>query len=126
MSTEVAAVTGEDFAGTASHEENAIHAKLTGNADFAALDAVEMLLRRTHSEARRLGVREVVVDLKQLEFMNSSCFKCFVSWIADIQELAEPAQYKVKFVSNPQLHWQKRSLHSLRCFAVELITIAEA
>lgn len=126
MITEVVAVKGEDFAATATHEGAAIKALLTGNADYAALDAVELLLTRTHAEAKRLAVSEVIVDLKQLEFMNSSCFKCFVSWITDIQELAQPAQYKVKFLSNAQLHWQRRSLHSLRCFAVELITVTEA
>ncbi len=126
MSTEVAAVSGEDFTGTATHDGSVITAMLEGNADYAALDAVEMLLNRTHTEAKRLAVTEVVVDLRHLEFMNSSCFKCFVSWITEIQELVEPAQYKVRFLSNPQLHWQKRSLHSLRCFAVDLITVTEA
>jgi hypothetical protein len=126
MSMEVVAVSGEDFMATAIHEGSAITALLKGNADYAALDAVEMLLSRTHAEAKRLAVSEVIVDLKLLEFMNSSCFKCFVSWITDIQELAVPAQYKVRFLSNAHLHWQKRSLHSLRCFAVELITVSEA
>jgi hypothetical protein len=57
--------------------------------------------------------------------MNSSSFKSFVSWITNIQELEADHQYKVKFLSNPSMHWQKRSLHSLRCFAVELITVTE-
>lgn len=126
--SEVASVTGDDFSATAAaaHDGSAITAVLRGNADYAALDGVEMVLARTHVEAKRLGVREVVVDMRELEFMNSSCFKCFVSWITDIHELAEATQYKVRFLSNPQLHWQKRSLHSLRCFAIELITISEA
>ena len=85
-----------------------------------------MLLTRVHSESRRLGVTEAVVDLRDLEFMNSSCFKSFVTWITDIQELDAAHQYKVRFVSNPKMHWQKRSLHSLRCFAVELITVTES
>ena len=126
MSTEVAAMTGEDFSCKATHDGAVISANLNGNADYAALDGVEMLLTRMHAEAKRHAVSEVVVDLRQLEFMNSSCFKCFVSWINDIQELPETAQYKVRFVSNPAMHWQKRSLHSLSCFAVDLITISEA
>lgn len=115
-----------EFTATTSHEGSAITALLAGDADYAALDAVETLLKRTHAEAKRLGVNEVIVDLKRLEFMNSSCFKCFVSWITEIQDLAEPARYKVRFLSNARLHWQKRSLHSLRCFAVDLITVSEA
>ena len=123
--SEVVTVTGEDFAGSARHEGRTLTAWLKGNADYAALDALEMLLTRAHAEATRLEVTEMIVDLRQLEFMNSSCFKCFLSWITDIQELEPERQYKVKFLSNPQLHWQKRSLHSLRCFAVELISVVE-
>ena len=37
----------------------------------------------------------------------------------------QPRRYKVRFLSNPNFHWQKRSLHSLRCFAVELVSITE-
>lgn len=122
---EVVNVAGEDFSGVTHHDNNVLTSRLKGNADYAALDALEMLLTRSHSEATRLGVKEMVVDLRSLEFMNSSCFKCFLSWITDVQELEPDRQYKVKFLSNPQLHWQKRSLHSLRCFAVELITVVE-
>ena len=123
--SEVVSVSGDDFSGAANHEGAAIEAWIKGNADYAALDALEMLLTRVHSEAKRLAIREVVIDLRNLEFMNSSCFKSFVSWINDIQELGQEQQYKVKFRSNPKMHWQKRSLHSLRCFAVELITVVE-
>ena len=123
--SEVVSVSGDDFAGAAQHEGTVINAWLKGNADYAALDALDMMLSRIHAEARRLGVSEAVIDLRQLEFMNSSCFKSLVTWINDIQELDEGQRYKVRFVSNTSLHWQKRSLHSLRCFAVELITITE-
>lgn len=123
--SELLSVKGEDFAGVATQEGTTITASLKGNADYAAIDAVEKLLDKTHTEATRTSATEVVIDMRQLEFMNSSCFKCFVSWITEIQELPEAQQYKVKFQSNSQLHWQKRSLHSLRCFAVELITVAE-
>jgi len=122
---DVVSVNGDDFAGSAQHEGTQITTWLKGNADYAALDALEMLLGRVHSEASRLAVKEAVVDLRQLEFMNSSCFKSFVSWITEIQEMEPDRQYKVRFISNPKYHWQKRSLHSLRCFAVELITVTE-
>jgi hypothetical protein len=123
--SEVVSVKGDDFAGSARHEGTSLEVLLRGNADYAALDALDMLLERMHSESRRLGIKEVVIDLRQLEFMNSSCFKSFVSWITNIQELDAEHQYKVKFLSNPSMHWQKRSLHSLRCFAVELISVSE-
>ncbi len=123
--SELVTVTGDDFAGSAHVDGSTVQAVLKGNADYAAFDALEMLLNRIHAETKRLAATEVVVDLRQLEFMNSSCFKSFVSWVTDIQELDDAKRYKVKFLSNPAYHWQKRSLHSLRCFAVELITVVE-
>jgi len=123
--SEIVTVNGDDFAGSGRLDGLTINVSLKGNADYSALDAVEMLLTRAHAEAQRAGTKETVVDLRQLEFMNSSCFQSFVAWINDINELAEGQRYKVKFLSNPNLHWQKRSLHSLRSFAVELVTIVE-
>lgn len=123
--TDLASVNREDFAGTAQCEGTTINVVLDGNADYTALDALETLLGRVHSEASRLGVTRAVVDLRRLEFMSSSCFKCFISWIADIQGMEPEQRYTICLVSNPKLHWQKRSLHSLRCFAAELITVTE-
>lgn len=122
---EVVSVHGEDFSAAAHRDDATIAAWIKGNADYAAYDGLEMLLTRIHAEAKRAPIREVVIDLRQLEFMNSSCFKSFVSWISDIQDLPAENQYKIRFRSNPKLHWQKRSLHSLRCFAVDLITVVE-
>ena len=123
--SELVTVTGKDFAGSAELDGSTVRVALKGDADYAAFDALETLLVRIHAESKRLGVREVVVDLRQLEFMSSSCFKSIVSWLTDIQELAEAKRYQVKLVSNPSYHWQKRSLHALRSFAMSLITIVE-
>ena len=125
MIAEPIMVSRDDFSGSALPAGTTIEVVLRGNADYAALDALEVLLTGTHAEASRLGVTEAVVDLRRLEFMSSSCFKCFISWIASIQEMEATQQYKIRVVSNPKLHWQKRSLHSLRCFAIELITVTE-
>jgi hypothetical protein len=123
--SDVVAVEVQDFAGAATYEGRVMKAWLKGSADSTSLDAVDRLLSRVHAAATRQKVTETVVDLRELEFMNSSCFKSFVSWVTDIQELDEGSRYKVRIVTNPSFHWQKRSLHSLRCFAIELITITE-
>lgn len=112
-----------DFTARAVHAERTITMTLTGNADHAAIAALDRALAAVHAAATAHAVTEAVVDLRRLEFMNSSCFKSFVTWISDVQELAAPAQYKLRFLSDPSLHWQKRSLHALRCFAVELIAV---
>jgi len=112
-----------DFAANVQTEGRSIALSLSGNADMAAKDSLDALLPRVHGEAQRLGVTEVQVDFQKLEFMNSSCFKSFVSWISDIGDLDPSKQYKIRLLSNPEMHWQRRSLHALRCFAVDLITV---
>ncbi|MFN0252569.1 MAG: hypothetical protein ACKV2T_37175 [Kofleriaceae bacterium] len=114
---------GDDFHGEATHQDGVLTMRLVGVADYGAVDVLELFLDDVHAECQRAGVKHVSVDLLRLEFMNSSCFKCLVSWITILQETPRASQYQVTFVSNPQLHWQKRSLHSLRCFAEDLITV---
>jgi hypothetical protein len=126
MTTEpkVIAVKCDDFHGDASQQGGVMTVRVVGTADYAAVDALEQLLDDVHDECLRSNVKQTTVDLRQLEFMNSSCFKCLVSWITILQELAPSSQYRLTFLSNPEMHWQKRSLHSLRCFAEDLISVS--
>ena len=103
-------------------EDGALVAKLSGTADLRVTDSVEAILARVHQSAMELGIAEVRMDLRELEFMNSSCFKSFVSWISEVSDLPS-GQYRIRFLSNPSILWQRRSLHALSCFAAELVTI---
>jgi len=120
----VAKVSGETFSAEAVHdEETAIHIVFNGTADFEAKTDLETVIKKLHTEAQALEVERVVVDFRELEFMNSSCFKVFVSWLAQVQEMPADQQYRIHFRSNPNLHWQRRSLAALSCFAVDLVAI---
>jgi hypothetical protein len=118
-------VTGADFSGGAIWADGTIALTIRGTADYAALDGLEMLLSRAHAEAHRRSATAMTVDLRELEFMNSSCMRSVLSWISDIQDLPSEARYRVTFRSDPKRHWQKRSLHTIRSFAVDLITVTE-
>jgi hypothetical protein len=126
VDAKVIAVHSDDFHGEATHRDGVLTLRMSGVADYGAVDSLEQLLDDVHDECVRARITQTSVDLRQLEFMNSSCFKCLVSWITVLQELPAASQYKVTFVSNPQMHWQKRSLHSLQCFAETLITVQES
>lgn len=105
-----------------TREDAALIAKLCGTADLRVTDSVEAILNRVHQKALELAIPEVQVDLRELEFMNSSCFKSFVSWISEVSDLTA-GQYRIRFLSNPSILWQRRSLHALSCFAADLVTI---
>lgn len=105
-----------------TQQDAALVAKLCGTADLRVTDSVEAILNRVHQKALELAIPEVQVDLRELEFMNSSCFKSFVSWISEVSDLTA-GQYRIRFLSNPSILWQRRSLHALSCFAADLVTI---
>lgn len=95
----------------------------SGSADSRSLAALEAMLGRVHQEALARGVAEVAVDFRHCDFVNSSCFKAFVVWLEQIQDLAPPKQYRLRFFSNDTKSWQRRSLGALSCFAVDLVSI---
>jgi hypothetical protein len=94
-----------------------------GSADSQVMEPLDVMLVALHKHALAAKAREVVVDFRGLEFMNSSCFKAFVSWLSELQDVAEEAQYRIRILSDDNKHWQRRSLGALSCFAVDLIRI---
>jgi hypothetical protein len=116
-------VPAAEWSATVSDESSGLLLKLTGTADLRVTEQVEKLLEDVHRRASSSGASEVRVDLRELEFMNSSCFKSFVTWISRVQQLPGESQYKIRFISSSSVLWQRRSLHALSCFAADLISI---
>jgi len=121
--SDIAHLQTEDFHATANFRGTDIAIALVGTVDQGAVEALERFLEKVHTAATSRPVGEAAVDMRKLEFMNSSGFKLLVAWIAKIQGLDPGARYRLQFVSNPELHWQKRSLRSLQYFAVDLVSI---
>ena len=112
-----------EFSAEATHQGQMIRVNLDGNADSRAVAGIGTLFAAIHGEATRLTAQEVVLDLRKLEFMNSSCFKTLVTWLANVQELVPAKQYKIRQLSDPTKHWQKRSLNALIAFAQDLVRV---
>jgi hypothetical protein len=112
---------------TETHTDRAsIDVKLVGTAESSSMDPLGLFLQQLHETAVSSKIREVIVDLRGLEFMNSSCFKKFVTWMSSLQNLPPESQYNVRFVSDERKHWQSRSLGALACFAADLIRLENA
>jgi hypothetical protein len=116
-------VTSKIFQATATQEGTVATLKLRGTADASVLPYVDKAVTTMREQARLLDVSEVAVDMRDLEFMNSSCFKCLITWLSDLLEQPADQRYKIRFLSDPSKHWQHRSLRALSCFAVDLVTI---
>lgn len=119
----IPAIETKELRASALQRDNSLELKMIGCAEAAAIEPLAALVRRVHYEALRLHPSEVVVDFRELEFMNSGCFKSFVTWLAELQETEANAQYPIRFLSDPNKHWQRRSLGALSCFAVDLVKI---
>ena len=111
------------FKAEAYAERKIIVLTLAGSADAIAASHVQLMLTRLHLEARRHGTQEVTVDFRLLEFMVSSCFKGFLTWITKVRDLDEPSRYRIRFLSDAKHLWQRRSLPSLQAFSRQLVTI---
>jgi hypothetical protein len=119
----VAAVHDVDFTADAQRHARGLTVVLTGNADLNVKSALDGFISAAHDEARRVRAEEVVVDVRGLEFMNSSCLKSLVWWISNVQDQTPEAQYRIVFLSSPALYWQRRSLNALACLASDLVSV---
>ena len=110
-----------EFEATASTDGKTLVMRLWGNADLRVNGPLGPFLDLVDDEAQRSHMGEVVADFRELVFMNSSCLKEFVRWIAQVDERAQ--RYRIRFLSAPDAQWQARSLQALRAFAPNLVTI---
>lgn len=111
------------FAIETSQDPTGIRARFVGNADMDAVTPMAALLARMHAELVRVGAREIEVDLRELEYMSTTCLKLLVNWVSDILDGPPEQRYVLRFRANPDLRWQRRSLMALQCFTTEHVVI---
>jgi hypothetical protein len=116
-------VVSGDLEAEATSTGRTLELLLRGSAEIGAKPGLDQFLTQVASVGADYD--EVRVDIRQLEFMNSSCFKSLLTWIVRVQDLPESRRHKIKFISNPALHWQKRSLHSLASMGGGLVEVEE-
>ena len=61
--------------------------------------------------------------MRQLEFMSAAAFNALVGWLALLSDLPPEHRYRIRFRSNPNIRWQRRSLCALSCFATDVVAI---
>jgi len=123
VSLELPALSGKSLVADGAFDSGVISVRFVGTADAEVTKDLVSVVDKLHAEAVRLGATKVTVDFRELEFMNSSCFKILVTWLANVRELDPKQQYRIHIISSPEHHWQRRSLEALRCFAVDLVAI---
>lgn len=104
-------------------EHDTLVLELSGSAESSLEKALGDALRGVTPEAARLGASEVVVDIRQVSFLTSSCLKDFLKWLQSVQELPSGQRYRVRFRFDPEITWQRSSLPALKAFAEDLVTL---
>lgn len=91
-----------------------------GTGDLEAIEPLAEYLAGAFDDVQRLAISQIRFDFKALEFMNSSCFKAFVTFI---ERTKHGSSVSIVFVTDPGHHWQRRSLEALRRLAMGRVTI---
>ena len=118
---ELALVDLDRFSLEPSLEHETLRVVFTGTGDLDAVATLAAFLPKVHQQAAVHGVEEVVFDFCALEFMNSSCFKAFVTFIDSAKTIG--ASYRIRFITASKHYWQRRSLEALRRLAMGLVII---
>jgi hypothetical protein len=118
----VAPLVQEGFSVDSTLENGELIVRFSGNGDMEAVVALGLYLKQVHAEALELALPRVSCDFSGLYFMNSSCLKAFVTWIDTVGQM-QPAPYEIRFLTNPNLHWQRRSLGALHGLAPHVVRI---
>jgi hypothetical protein len=93
----------------------------TGEAEGAAV--LDRFLGQLHQQTLSRELREVTLELMELEFINSSCLKAMVAWIYKVDTEGRP--YKIRLLRDASLHWQRTSIATLQRLAPDVVVIED-
>jgi len=79
------------------------------------------LLLDLHANVVSARAQLFSVDVRELEFVNSSAIRAFVDWISR----ASHAGYKLAFTTNPAITWHRLSFSVLKSLAADTVELIE-
>jgi hypothetical protein len=123
--TVLSVLNGAELKGKLFQVSDQYRIELTGRADTPeARESLGVFLRAADGDLHRAGAKMVAVDFAGLTFVNSSCFKEFVVWLSTVSGRPAAEHYRMQFITNPAVRWQRASVHSLATFAADLVQIS--
>ncbi|MCX8059148.1 MAG: hypothetical protein N3A58_07020 [Spirochaetes bacterium] len=76
-------------------------------------DNFSLHIKKINSLILERNLKEIIFDLTNLEFMNSSGIKVLVEWILRLEELPDDQRFKILFIYNPKILWQESTINTL-------------
>jgi hypothetical protein len=74
--------------------------------------------RQVHEAALAEAVEEFAVDVRGLSFVNSSGIRLFIDWAS---RATSGRRYRLRFVRNPSVTWQRVSFAAIKNIAAEIV-----
>ena len=121
----LSALVKEGFSIHPAYDGGALRLSIRGYADADVQPVLEPYFSQVHAEAQTENMSEVVVDVHELVFINSSGFKALVGWLGQLNTLAPQRQYRIRFVRNAGQRWQVRSFDALQRMSCGLVSIED-
>jgi hypothetical protein len=115
----------DGFALSLSYTNDLLSIVFSGCADNEAQPLLGRYFEGVHAEVLRTKQTEVIVDVHELYFINSNCFKALVTWVSTVTTEDPTSRYWIRFVKDPSLRWQTRSFDAFHRMSLALVTIED-
>lgn len=86
-----------------------------------AQDELERILGEVHSHILAARIASFTVDVRPLNFVNSSALRVFINWISR----AERARYKLVFVTDQRVTWHRLNFSVLKSLAPQTVEVVD-
>ena len=80
-------------------------------------------LNNVHDFILKKKLKEVKVDITELNFLNSSGIKEFADLILNLERLPDDQKYILKFLCSKDILWQEQSMFALTFLNIDLVKI---
>jgi len=80
--------------------------------------------RTVHEAALQSRLSELRVDVRGLSFVNSSAIRVFIDWAIWVSQ-ATGTGYRLRFVRNPNVTWQRVSFPAIAQLAAQHVVIED-
>jgi anti-anti-sigma regulatory factor len=84
-----------------------------------AQQELERVLGEVHSHIVAAKIASFTVDVRLLNFVNSSALRVFINWISR----AERVGYKLVFVTDPRVTWHRLNFSVLKSLAPQSVEV---
>lgn len=121
--TSANAIKAEGFSAHFEAKSGVVMVWMRGNADMAVHERVKAFLDKLDEAVRFARAPEAVFEFGELYFMNSSCLSLLLRFINGVVDRKASEQYRMRFRSNPNLRWQRKSLAALHAYAQDLVVV---